>query len=1069
MTKKLIYAYIGLHDRETSKDSYSVRRILLSGEMILNDLFRAFYKQMYNKYNEYIRIGAEIAKNTFEDMITETTIRHKIFDEMYMTKNIANGFIGIWGMGEDKDSTGYCQELIRLSFLGSFSYLRRINKDLPSTSSSGKKTTSKAVKPRMIHSSQWGMVCPVETPDGGKIGKTKHLTMFAYISPHLEENELDILYSFLNKYSIDVFDLKNFSLLESYHKILIDGDLNYVSPINKIENILSPDLLVEMLRLYRRNGLISPFISISWNIKNKEILINTQEGRLMRPLLITKNNMLKFSKHENDNASWTWADLLSGKPNTPNTKTTEMYHKLSNKYNITQKLGNHFNEHSFDKIHFELMLRAGVIEYVDSLESETILVATRLSQLVDKELFFYYLFNLFLSNKSLTIGKIKEMVCFSTTKKETEFLKKDDCDIQSPIISSCQIYNLEKLENYISNIKKEWFQKLSKKEKEKEIQNIKCVDFNNILYYNISRLYSVIVDNKNNEYLTLIKENSNNRGVIQHYTHCELHPSMLMGMMGMIVPFAENNPGPRNLYACHHSKQALGLYVSNFRKRMDHANHILNYGQRPLASSRYLKYITKERLSYGINVMVAVMTYGGFNIEDSILVNKNSVKRGMFHSSYYFTEEVREKREKRDSLTIENHNKLKKNIKYNYELLDNNKNIINSKFRNKRIKKDDVLIRGYSQSMMNSENVVDESRVAKADGYVDQIYLSSNVKGKRVAKVTLRDVRIPDTGDKFASRHGQKGTVGNLVPEEDMPFISFGTDEKFSYLNGVKPDIILNPHALPTRMTIGQLKEMLSCILGCKYGVGIEATPLCNTLEDAIENISKYLRKIGFEQSGNHVMYNGITGEQFKTSIFLAPCYYQRLKHMPKDKMYYRRQGKSDAITRQPVGGRAQGGGLKIGEMEKDSLVAHGISTTIKESFYERSDSYSYKIDNKEGEIYAPKVQDKIDYEEWLPVYENLNSVSLNEGHNFYINKKDGSEKVKNETIIRDSKNNSTETTEVNIPYSTKLMSQEFNTMGIGFKLRTSKTEPIEYKTLNKDFIPEVMPPDQSEINLEND
>ena len=240
------------------------------------------------------------------------------------------------------------------------------------------------------------------------------------------------------------------------------------------------------------------------------------------------------------------------------------------------------------------------------------------------------------------------MICFSTNKKDTDLLSKEDADIQSVATSSAKIYNKEYLQKYISDIKKRWMATLSKKEKEKELEMINHVNYNDIFYYTIARLYSALVNPKDIEYKQLIKEDNTNRGSIQHFTHCELHPSMLLGMMGMIVPFAENNPGPRNLYACHHTKQALGLYVSNYRKRMDHANHILDYGQRPLASSRYLRYITKEKLSYGINVMVAVMTYGGFNIEDSVLINKNSVKRGMFRSTYYFTEEVREKREKRD-------------------------------------------------------------------------------------------------------------------------------------------------------------------------------------------------------------------------------------------------------------------------------------------------------------------------------------------------------------------------------------------------------------------------------------
>jgi DNA-directed RNA polymerase beta subunit len=253
-----------------------------------------------------------------------------------------------------------------------------------------------------------------------------------------------------------------------------------------------------------------------------------------------------------------------------------------------------------------------------------------------------------------------------------------------------------------------------------------------------------------------------------------------------------------------------------------------------------------------------------------------------------------------------------------------------------------VMIGKVTPSFEKPDTFIDASSFPKKGqkGYVDKAFMTEGEQGFRIAKVRIRNERIPNIGDKFCSRCGQKGTVGIVIPEEDMPFTA----------DGIKPDIIINPHAIPSRMTIGQLVESImgkACALQGAFG---DCTAFVNK-GDMAKTFGQLLTENGYHSSGNDILYNGQTGEQIQSEIFMGPTYYMRLKHMVKDKINYRALGPRTVLTRQTVQGRANDGGLRIGEMERDGLIAHGITNFLQESMLVRGDDYYMAICNKTGTV----------------------------------------------------------------------------------------------------------------------
>ena len=444
----------------------------------------------------------------------------------------------------------------------------------------------------------------------------------------------------------------------------------------------------------------------------------------------------------------------------------------------------------------------------------------------------------------------------------------------------------------------------------------------------------------------LIATTFNDLKTSKQHTHMEIHPSLILGVMGNSIIFPEENPSSRNTFSCGQARQAVSMYHSNFQSRIDKMSVVLNYGQIPLLKSRYLKYINNEELPCGVNTIVAIMSYTGYNVEDAILINQGAVDRGLFRTTYFSMYESREENENTsndsidtrfaDVLKVPDVERVKP--KYDYDNL-NEFGII----REGTEMNDKKVVIGKVVSSSNIlENPIDDSVFPKKGqlGIVDKAFVTEGEEGTRVAKVRVREERIPAIGDKMASRAGQKGTIGRIIPESDMPYTK----------DGLVPDLIINPHAIPSRMTIGQLMES---VIG-KAGTMIGGYGDCTAFTTKGANTDAFGRALvqnGFHSSGNDVMYSGMTGEQLGGDIFMGPTYYMRLKHMVKDKINSRADGPKTELTRQAVQGRANDGGLKIGEMERDGIMAHGASAFLNDAFMKRCDEYKMLICNKTGGV----------------------------------------------------------------------------------------------------------------------
>ena len=478
----------------------------------------------------------------------------------------------------------------------------------------------------------------------------------------------------------------------------------------------------------------------------------------------------------------------------------------------------------------------------------------------------------------------------------------------------------------------------------------------------------------------------------KHYTHCEIHPSTIFGILASCIPFPEHNQSPRNTYQCAMGKQAMGMYVTNFDNRMDKTSYVLTYPMRPLVETRIMNIIKLNKAPSGCQVIVAIMTHSGYNQEDSILFNKSSIDRGLFQATIYKTEKDEDKKIDGDGevrckpnrnitkgVKIANYNKINENgVIPENTLLENRDVIISKVISIKNARNDNTKIIKYE----------DKSIVYKTseESYIDKNIIDKNGDGYNFCKVRVRILRKPVIGDKFSSRHGQKGTIGNIIEECDMPFTK----------DGLKPDIIINPHAIPSRMTIAQLKETLLGKALIELGLFGDGTSFGNF---EISKICKILQDVGYESNGNQILYNGLTGEQMETSIFIGPVFYQRLKHMVSDKTHSRSYGPKVNLTRQPAEGRTRSGGLRYGEMERDCMCSHGASRFNKERLYDVSDSFSVYVCNKCGLIAA---------------YNNEKHIH-----------------------ICNTCNNRTDFSLVNIPYACKLLFQELISMNIAPRIIT--------------------------------
>ena len=506
------------------------------------------------------------------------------------------------------------------------------------------------------------------------------------------------------------------------------------------------------------------------------------------------------------------------------------------------------------------------------------------------------------------------------------------------------------------------------------------------------------IDPEEQDYTTIAMKNKNgylHKDASIQYSHCEIHPSVIFGVLASCIPFPDHNQAPRNTYQCAMGKQAMGIYATNFERRMDKTSYVLTYPSRPLVDTRLMNFIELNKLPSGTQIHVAIMSHSGYNQEDSVLINKGSIDRGLFSATIYHTEKDEDKNIIRDEIIRCKPNPTKtKGVKFgNYDKL-NSQGFIPE---NTLVENRDVII---AKIVPIKENRNDPTKTIKYEDqsktfrtteetYIDKNFTGRNGDGYNFAKVRIRTFRKPVLGDKVSSRHGQKGTVGNIIPECDMPFTK----------DGIRPDVIINPHAIPSRMTIGQLKETLLGKVLLELGLFGDGTSFGDL---DVKTISKELQKLGYESYGNEVLYDGLSGDQMETNIFIGPVFYQRLKHMVNDKQHSRSIGPMVNLTRQPAEGRSRDGGFRIGEMERDVMLSHGISRFCRERLYDVSDKYKVHICKKCGMIAA-----------------------YNDGKNKSF--------THDKFTIHSCKtcDNTTDFALVDIPYAYKLMSQELQTINV--------------------------------------
>jgi DNA-directed RNA polymerase subunit B len=768
IARSVLELSIGMR-KEDDKDHYANKRLKLSGDL-MEDLFRVAFTNLMKD----LKYQLERSFARKKDLRIASAIRPDLLTHRLLHALATGNWVG--------GRAGVSQLLDRTSNMSTLSHLRRVTSSLT--------RSQPHFEARDLHPTQWGRLCPNETPEGQNCGLVKNAALIIDVSEGFREEDVQWLLR-----DRGVTEVKAGETI-SGAKVYVNGDL--------VGNVENPRVLVSEIRAGRRQGLLSGEINIRYDEEMGEVVINCDEGRLRRPLLVVQEGRSV----------------------------------------ITRK---HIEDVREGKIKWSDLLREGVMEWIDAEEEEDTFIAVEPYDPPER-----------CTNCGRAISPTEVDWMNPGTDSREAVLKCKHCggEMSVPLLLNTE------------------------------------------------------------------------------HTHMEVDPMVILGVAAGVVPYPEHDSSPRVTMGSGMAKQSLGLSCTNYRKRPDTRGHLLHYPQKPMVQTKPMDFVAFNERPAGQNFVVAVISYHGYNMEDALILNKASVERGLGRSTFMRTYRAEERRYpggQEDHFEIPSPDVRGARADLSYATLGED-GLISPETA---VSGGDVLVGKTSPPRFLEEEtdfLTPQKRRETSitirpgeSGWVDSVMLTESENGSRLVKVKVRDERVPELGDKFASRHGQKGVIGLIVPQEDMPFT----------VDGVTPDLVINPHAIPSRMTVAHVLEMIGGKVGAMEARAIDGTPFSGEKEQAIREA---LGRAGFNMTGKEVMYDGQTGKKIEAAIFTGVIYYQKLHHMVSGKMHVRSRGPVQILTRQPTEGRSRQGGLRFGEMERDCLIGHGAAMVIKDRLLDESD-----------------------------------------------------------------------------------------------------------------------------------